>query len=43
MQSEGSSQDDDNKSHTESNNSVDVLDNSVSIEGDCCDTDDLND
>lgn len=43
MQSEGSSQEDDNKSHTESNNSVDVLDNSVSIEGDCCDTDDLND
>lgn len=43
MQSDGSSQDDDNKSNTESNNSVDVLDHSVSIEGDCCDTDDLND
>lgn len=41
----GSSQDeaDDNKSHSESNNSVDALDHSVSIEGDCCDTDDLND
>ena len=43
MQSDGSSQDDDNKSQTESNNSVDVLDHSVSIEGDCCDTEDLND
>lgn len=43
MQSDSSSQDDDNKSHTESNNSVDVLDHSVSIEGDCCDADDLND
>ena len=36
---------DDNKSNTESNNSVDVdvLDRSVSFEEDDCDTDDLND
>jgi hypothetical protein len=51
MQSEvgESSQDDpevdDNKSHSESNNSVenDLLDRSVSAEEDCCETDDLND